>query len=122
MALVAGFIAFAILDPPLGVIVLVVGATLEVGESYFWWRYLKRIRVKSGVETIPGSYAEVIAECRPFGQVRYDGAIWAARCEAGAAVGETVRVDAVDGLTLVVEPAPDAGDARMRSAERSRDA
>jgi len=32
------------------------------------------------------------------------GELWEARCEAGADVGEAVRVSAVEDLMLVVEP------------------
>ena len=45
----------------------------------------------------------MLAPCRPTGQVRIGGEIWEARCEAGADVGETVRVTGLDGLTLLVE-------------------
>jgi membrane-bound serine protease (ClpP class) len=51
-----------------------------------------------------GAHAEVVAACRPTGQVRIRGELWRARCEAGADVGETVRVDRLDRLTLVVSP------------------
>ena len=44
------------------------------------------------------------AACRPEGQVRIKGELWQARCEAGADVGDTVRVERLDGLTLVVSP------------------
>ena len=104
MALVVGFILFAILDPPLGVIALTVGAFLEVGEAIFWTRYLKRIRVQTGVEGLIGERAETIEPCGPRGKVRLRGEIWDADCEHGAAVGEVVRVVAVEGLTLTVEP------------------
>ena len=40
----------------------------------------------------------------PVGTVRVNGELWAARCAEGAASGETVRVNGVDGLTLVVSP------------------
>jgi membrane protein implicated in regulation of membrane protease activity len=46
----------------------------------------------------------VITACRPLGQVRVDGEIWAARCESGADIGTAVRVEDRDGLTLVVRP------------------
>ena len=40
-----------------------------------------------------------------LGQIRLQGEIWAARCEAGAVPGDRVRVTGRDGLTLIVEPA-----------------
>jgi membrane protein implicated in regulation of membrane protease activity len=46
----------------------------------------------------------VTTACRPVGQVRTKGELWQARCEAGAGVGDAVRVERLDGLTLVVSP------------------
>jgi membrane protein implicated in regulation of membrane protease activity len=46
----------------------------------------------------------VITDCRPLGQVRVDGEIWAARCVSGADVGTAVRVEGLEGLTLLVVP------------------
>lgn len=105
MALVVGFAAFILLDPPLGAIALAVGGLVEVGESYLWWRYLKRFKTKTGVEAMPGKRAEVIVACRPAGFVRLDGERWRAVCSHGEAeVGEAVVVAAVEGLELRVEP------------------
>jgi hypothetical protein len=59
LALVLAFVLFAILDPPLGVIALAVGAVFEVGEAIFWTRYLKRIRVRTGAEV--GETVRVVA-------------------------------------------------------------
>ena len=104
MALVAGFVAFVLLDSPLGSIALALGAVIEVGEAYLWTRYLRRIRVRTGVEGLIGERGEVIAPCDPRGQVRVRGEIWAAISEPPAGMGEVVRVEAVEGLTLRVEP------------------
>ena len=51
-----------------------------------------------------GQTAEVVEPCRPVGQVRVHGELWEARCAAGAAVGDTVRITALEGLTLTVAP------------------
>jgi membrane-bound serine protease (ClpP class) len=48
--------------------------------------------------------AVVISPLTPTGQVRVNGEIWQARSECGARVGARVRITAVDGLTLDVEP------------------
>lgn len=111
MALVAGFVLFALLDPPLGVIALALGAVVEIGEAYLWTRYLGRIRVRTGAEGLVGQRGEVIEECRPRGRVKLAGEIWHAECglPAGAGAGEEVLVTAVRGLTLEVEPAEPAG-------------
>jgi membrane protein implicated in regulation of membrane protease activity len=34
--------------------------------------------------------------------VHLSGELWQARCDEGADVGETVRVESLDGLTLIV--------------------
>jgi len=103
LALIAGLTLFAVLDPPLGAVLLVAGAVIEVGEAIFWTRYLRGIRVRTGAEGMIGARAEVIETCRPRGRVRIRGEIWAARCESGAEVGETVRIIAVERLLLLVE-------------------
>jgi membrane-bound serine protease (ClpP class) len=51
-----------------------------------------------------GALAVVASACRPAGQVRVQGELWRARCEAGADPGETVRIVGREGLTLLVEP------------------
>jgi membrane protein implicated in regulation of membrane protease activity len=48
----------------------------------------------------------VVSPCRPEGQVRLDGEIWAARSASGAAIHDSVSVGGRDRLTLIVEPAP----------------
>ena len=109
MALVAGFVLFVLIDSPWGAIALAVGAMVEVGEAYAWWRYLGRIRVRTGAEGMIGQRALVSDDCRPDGRVRVAGEIWHARClgPAGARAGEWVLVCAVEGLTLEVERDPD---------------
>jgi len=101
---VALLLAFFVLDGPWDVLVVVGALVLEVGEIVFWFWYSKRRRVQVGAETLIGRPAVVITECRPLGQVRVDGEIWAARCDSGADVGTTVRVEGLEGLTLLVRP------------------
>jgi membrane-bound serine protease (ClpP class) len=50
----------------------------------------------------------VIVRCAPRGRVRLRGEIWNARSEEPLELGEEVRVEAVDGLTLVVARAGNA--------------
>jgi len=75
-----------------------------VGEIGFWHRTVRHRRAVVGAHTLIGQLATVVSPCRPNGQVRVTGAIWAARCTAGAEVGDTVRIVDRDRLTLVVEP------------------
>ena len=105
MALVVALLlAFFVLDGPWDVLVVVGALVLEVGEIFFWFWYSKRRRVQVGIETLIGRPGVVITECRPLGQVRVDGEIWAARCALGADIGTAVHVEGRDGLTLLVRP------------------
>ena len=101
---VAILLAVFVLEEPWTWIVVLAGATFEVGEAtLFVWRS-KRRKAVVGVEALIGQRALVAAECRPVGQVRLVGELWQARCVPGADVGDEVIVTALDGLTLVVEP------------------
>jgi membrane-bound serine protease (ClpP class) len=63
--------------------------------------------VRTGYEEMAGTIAEVRSTLDPEGQVFLEGAIWAARLRDGAGrvpVGDKVRVESVDGLTVVVAP------------------
>jgi membrane-bound serine protease (ClpP class) len=97
-------LALFVLPPGLGIAAVAVAMVIEVAEVGFWIRFLRRYRVRTGVEGLIGSGGEVIEACDPTGRVRLRGEIWHARCPAGASVGDRVTVTAVDGLTLEVEP------------------
>jgi membrane-bound serine protease (ClpP class) len=65
--------------------------------------------VQTGTEELIGSLAEARSDIDPDGRVWAEGTVWSARlADAGSPVrlGDRVRVDAVDGLTLVVHPEP----------------
>jgi membrane-bound serine protease (ClpP class) len=98
-------LALFVLPSPWGLVAVIVGLALEVGETLFWIRLSKRGRPFVGAETLIGAIASVAAPCRPHGQVRVQGELWQARCDGGADIGDTVRIKAVDmdGLTLLVE-------------------
>jgi membrane-bound serine protease (ClpP class) len=64
--------------------------------------------VRAGSEELVGSIAEVREPLDPEGQVFVAGALWRARVSEGRiGPGNRVRIKAVDGLTLEVEPAAD---------------
>lgn len=90
-------------DEELGIILVAAAVLFEVVEVWFWIKYLRRHRVKTGVEAMIGETATVIESCLPEGTVKLRGEIWAARSLTGANVGEKVRVVGVDGLTLEIE-------------------
>jgi membrane protein implicated in regulation of membrane protease activity len=105
--LLAALLAVFVLPEEWGAAALVVGAIAEAGELWLWFRWSKRRHPSVGVETLLGKQAVVAVVCRPRGQVRVAGEIWAAVCEEGADTGDTVWVIGVDpdGLTLRVSPA-----------------
>jgi membrane-bound serine protease (ClpP class) len=70
--------------------------------------------VRAGSEELVGALAEARSTLDPEGQVWIEGALWRARVGDGdgpVRLGDRVRVDAVDGLTLVVRPEPPTGQA-----------
>jgi len=79
-------------------------ALIEVGEVWFWIKFLRRYRITTGAEGMVGEPGEVIEACDPRGRVRFRGEIWNARSSSPVGAGEPVRVRAVEGLTVVVEP------------------
>jgi membrane-bound serine protease (ClpP class) len=95
-------LAIFVLPPAWRIPVVLAGGAIEVGESMFWIWLSKRRRPSVGVETLVGASATVVTPCRPLGQVRVQGELWQARCDEGADPGDAVRVENVDGLTLVV--------------------
>jgi membrane-bound serine protease (ClpP class) len=65
--------------------------------------------VRTGTEEMIGAEGEARSTIDPEGQVWMAGTIWGARLAdpaAPARLGDRVRVEAVDGLTLVVRPVP----------------
>jgi membrane-bound serine protease (ClpP class) len=111
--LVLAIVGLFVLPDPWGVIAVFAAAVIEVGEVLFWIRFLRRYPVRTGAEGLVGERGEVIVRCAPVGRVRLRGEIWNARSEGPLELGEEVRVEAVDGLTLVVAS---AGDVTRRTA------
>lgn len=70
--------------------------------------------VRTGAEELVGALAEVRSTLGPEGQVWIEGALWRARIgdgEESAQIGDRVRVEAIEGLTLRVRPEPATGPA-----------
>jgi len=102
--IILAFILLFLLPSPWNLIGFFVAIPLWFVELLAWNRTVKHRRRVVGVQTLIGKDATVTEPCRPSGQVRLAGEIWAARCDAGADPGDTVRVVGRDDLTLVVEP------------------
>jgi membrane-bound serine protease (ClpP class) len=71
--------------------------------------------VRTGSEELIGSVGEVREPLDPDGQIFVQGALWRARATGADQIGlgNRVRVRAVDGLTLEVEPAADQDQATV---------
>ena len=106
MLIVAGFVVLFLAPHPWNLIVALVLFVLAIPELLLWNRTVKGHRKVVGAQTLIGKTAEVRVACMPRGQVFLDGELWEAECAAGAPAGTRVRVRAVNGLTLEVEPGP----------------
>jgi len=104
MLIILAFILLFLLPSPWNLVGFLVAIPLWFVELLAWNRTVKHRRRAVGVQTLIGKDATVTEPCRPKGQVRLNGEIWEARCDAGADPGDTVRVVGRDDLTLVVEP------------------
>lgn len=103
MLLIGGLIALLVLGVPWGLVILAGALCLEILEYFAWKRFLRRYRLRSGPETMVGRTATVVDDIDPLGRVRLDGAYWNARARVPVREGQTVRIEAIDGLTLEVE-------------------
>lgn len=102
---VAIVLAFVFLPWPWNLVAILGGAAVEVGELTWGLSLARRWKPKTGAEAMIGEEARVVAACRPLGEVRVHGELWQARCDEGADAGETVSIESIDGLTLIVRPA-----------------
>ena len=105
MLIFLAVVLLLLLPSPWNVIGFIVVLPIWVLELFAWNRTVKHRRKAVGAQTLIGKDAVVSTPCRPVGQVRLDGEIWEARCDAGASPGDRVRVIGRDGLQLVVETA-----------------
>jgi membrane protein implicated in regulation of membrane protease activity len=104
MLLLGGILlAVFVLPSPWGIVAVLVGGVTDVAESLILLRWSRRRRVATGTQALVGARARVVTPCRPVGQVRVAGELWAARSTAGADPGDEVVVRGVDGLTLLVD-------------------
>ena len=104
MLILVALFLLLVLPDPWNLVAFVVLVPLWILELFAWHRTVKRRRKVVGSQTLIGKSATLISACRPLGQVRVDGEIWQARCDAGAVTGDVVRITGLDELTLIVEP------------------
>jgi membrane-bound serine protease (ClpP class) len=67
------------------------------------WR-ARRNKLLSGPEALVGAVGVAQEAIAPQGQILVHGELWLANSPSAVPAGETVRVRAVEGLTLLVEP------------------
>lgn len=77
---------------------------LFILEASYWQRRVRPQKAQTGVELLVGATGEVSERLAPTGQIRVRGEIWEARSASELPPGARVRVTAVNGLILEVEP------------------
>jgi membrane protein implicated in regulation of membrane protease activity len=101
MLLLGGILlAVFVLPSPWGIVAVVAGGVIDIGESLALMKWSKRRRSPVGVEALVGERALVTSPT----QVRIAGETWEARADRPLVPGAEVVVVAVDGLTLQVSP------------------
>jgi membrane protein implicated in regulation of membrane protease activity len=95
-------LALFVIRAPWGIALVATAVIWEIAEKAFWFSSTRRIPLAIGPETLVGRTVEVVAPCRPYGTVRVRSERWNARCREGADVGDTVIVESMEWLTLVV--------------------
>lgn len=106
-------------------VLVVVSSALLAAALLFVGRKAMEVRdrpFRAGEEELVGETADVRTVLDPYGQVYVAGALWRARLDPSAgpvAPGCRVRILAIEGLTLTVEPTGEAvGPGREGSPER----
>jgi membrane-bound serine protease (ClpP class) len=104
MFLTLALLLFLVLPEPWDVIGGLASLAAGVVEITYWQRRMRREKVKTGVENLIGAIGEVTTALAPVGQIRVLGELWKARATSEVPLGTPVRVVALSGLTLDVEP------------------
>jgi membrane protein implicated in regulation of membrane protease activity len=84
---------------PWGIVTVVAGGLLDIGESLAFMKGSRRRTSSVGADALVGRTAVVATPT----QVRVAGELWNARADRLLIPGEEVTVRAVEGLTLVVD-------------------
>ena len=99
MLLLGGILLAVFVVPwPWGILTIVAGGLLDIGESVAFLRWSRPRKSPVGAEALIGRTAVVAT----LTQVRVAGELWEARGDGPLRVGDEVVVRAVEGLTLLV--------------------
>ena len=108
MFLLLALLLFIVLPSPWNLVGGLTSLALGVVEVTYWQRRMRRGKVQTGREQLVGAIGEVSERLAPSGHVRVLGELWEAHSGSELPPGARVRVVAVDGLTLEVEPVDEA--------------
>jgi membrane-bound serine protease (ClpP class) len=104
MFLVIALLLFLVLPDPWNVVGGLASLAAGIVEITYWQRRMRREKVQTGVENLIGATGEVTTPLAPVGQIRVLGELWKARATSEVPLGAAVRVVALHGLLLDVEP------------------
>jgi membrane-bound serine protease (ClpP class) len=104
MFLLLALLLLIFLPSPWDLAGALVSLVLFAGEVLYWQRRMQNRKVRTGVENLMGSIGTVAKPLAPVGQIRVRGELWEARSAQNVSAGTAVRVIAVNGLVLDVEP------------------
>jgi membrane-bound serine protease (ClpP class) len=103
MFLVLALLALVFLPSPWNIVGAIASASLAVLEVGYFHRRLRGAKVQTGVENLLGATGKVTDGLAPSGHIRVLGELWEAHANSDLPAGSSVRVVAVNGLTLEVE-------------------
>jgi membrane protein implicated in regulation of membrane protease activity len=92
-------LAIFVLPSPWGIVAVIAGGLIDIGESLVLLKWTRRRKSTVGVETLVGQKGVVST----LTQVRVAGELWEARSDRVLVAGEEVVVRGVEGLTLLVD-------------------
>jgi membrane-bound serine protease (ClpP class) len=108
MFLLLALLLFLVLPSPWDVVGGLASLSCGVFEVVYWQRRMRRLKVQTGIENLIGATGVVTRRLAPSGTIRVLGELWEARSSTEVPAGARVRVVAVHGLALEVEPVDEA--------------
>lgn len=104
MFLLLALLLLLLLPDPWNVAAALAALVLGGLEVLYFYRRMRREKVVTGVEDLVGAVGKAVDPLEPEGHVRVHGELWQARSAQPTSSGAAVKVVAVNGLELEVEP------------------